>query len=434
MNKTQLKTKWGKYADTDKLVDDVSAILTKYNHNNTEYGVCAMLDKYFTAKEPLIVLFQKSEHYIGNLRIKMTKEFEREHSAQDIYNFCRTFSSRVEARSSILTDKDEHGKTFLDYLMVGAKHYTSTNLEDEATQNSLNIVRANLEKFDIAGSTIASAEKLNVFNKYINNIGRVISSTISEESKTLLDSSGGSVKIAVGTKTSRIFNRICTEYKVDKLPKYNSLFAQYADLVSANTRTLDLIISLNPCDYLTMSFGKSWSSCHTIDKTNIRGMESGYHGMYCGGTLSYMLDPSSIITYVIDKDGDVQECGKIYRNMFHYQNYTLIQGRVYPQGNDGATDLYSKFRSFMQDELSKMLGLSENKWTKSSDCCQWTESYGVHYRDYECNDNCTVSYPNEHKDDHNTVTIGEDGICPNCGKRITRESYLTHNVCTPRND
>jgi hypothetical protein len=205
-------------------------------------------------------------------------------------------------------------------------------------------------------------------------------------------------------------------------------------MVSVNARSLDFIISVNPYDYLTMSFGKSWSSCHTIDKRNVRGMSSGYSGAYCGGTLSYMLDGSSIITYVIDKDGDPQTCGKIYRNMFHYQNYTLIQGRIYPQGNDGATDLYAKFRGFMQDELHKLLGLVENKWTKNNDCYNWTDSLGVHYRDYECNNNCTVSYPNEHKDDHEMVNIGHEGICPNCGETVNRESYLTHNVCTPHND
>ena len=145
-----------------------------------------------------------------------------------------------------------------------------------------------------------------------------------------------------------------------------------------------------------------------------------------------MLDKSSIITFVVDKGGDVQECGKIYRNMFHYQNHTMIQGRIYPQGNDGATDLYAKFRGFMQEEMAKMLGLAENKWTikkGTNECNEWTDSYGVHYRDYLYNDDCNVCYPSEHKEDHGCVNIGANGICAKCGESITSSDRIVHSRC-----
>ena len=74
MNKTELKAAWGQYCDTDKLVDDVMALLTKYGHRNSEYGVCSMLNVYFENKKDLIELFQKSEHYIGDMRMLVTLE------------------------------------------------------------------------------------------------------------------------------------------------------------------------------------------------------------------------------------------------------------------------------------------------------------------------------------------------------------------------
>jgi hypothetical protein len=241
------------------------------------------------------------------------------------------------------------------------------------------------------------------------------------------------VKIAAGMKTSRAFNRVCDSFGVTALPAYNKLFAEYADMVSGLARQLDFVISVNPYDYLTMSFGKSWASCHTIDKTNQRNLPSSYSGMYCGGTLSYMLDSSSIITFVVDKGADVQECGKIYRNMFHYENNALIQGRVYPQGNDGATDLYQTFRTFMQDEMAVLLGLEQNTWIikrGTSECDSFSSTTGRHYRDYLNYSDCNVCYPKERSGFVGIVHIGSDGICPKCGETITSQDRIVHGSCS----
>jgi hypothetical protein len=118
--------------------------------------------------------------------------------------------------------------------------------------------------------------------------------------------------------------------------------------------------------------------------------------------------------------------------MFHYQDYTMIQGRIYPQGNDGATDLYTKFRTFMQDEMSKMLGLTDNKWTikkGTCNCSEWANSIGQHYRDYIYNDDCNVCYPTEYKDSHGIVNIGEHGVCANCGESINSCDRIVHSGC-----
>ena len=431
MNKQELYDKWGKYTNTDKLVDDIAALLTEYEHRNDEHGICVMLDKYFTNKERLIKLFQKSKNYVGDMRIVIRKDFERTIEKNKVYDFCRTFYNDVKAEDAIIKYTDEDGKTFRDYLSTGPKLYKIDQLTTQSHIDAIQNTKEKLSRFGCGGMTIASMNKGQDLRTYLRRFGNIYSSTISETDKGNLDAVG-KVKIATGMKTSRAFNRVCNDYGICSLPKYNSLFAEYSDMVSTNTRALDFVISLNPYDYLTMSFGKSWASCHTIDKTNRRrSADSHYHGMYCGGTLSYMLDESSIISFVIDKDGDPQKCGKIYRNMFHYQNYTLVQGRIYPQGNDGATNLYDDFRAVMQAELASMHDI-KNMWTikrGTRDCRENTTSVGVHYRDYEYNSNCNVCYPTEFKDSHGRVNIGSVGVCPNCGREINLSGYLSHSDC-----
>ena len=101
MNKSQLKIKWGKYADTDKLVDDIMCLLTRYNHRNSEHGVCCVLDKFFTNKEPLINILQKSKYYMGDLRIVLDEQLERRGNKYEIDNCVYKFPSVVNAAEYI---------------------------------------------------------------------------------------------------------------------------------------------------------------------------------------------------------------------------------------------------------------------------------------------------------------------------------------------
>ena len=155
-------------------------------------------------------------------------------------------------------------------------------------------------------------------------------------------------------------------------------------------------------------------------------MPNNYSGAYCGGTMSYMLDKTSFVTFVHSfTPENIIEEGKIYRNMFHYGKNTLVQGRVYPQGNDGNTDLYKVFRGFVQKELSPLIEVN-NAWVKSgtrpSDVIY---SRGVHYRDYTNFNSCNVSYPKERPLTGEIIDVGCSGVCVNCGREINRNSALT---------
>ena len=427
--KETLKEVWGQYCDTDKLVDDVMALLTKYGHRNSEYGVCKMLNEYFTNKKDLIELFQKSEHYIGDMRMMIDIELERENNARDIRNFCDGFPNDVKAKDILLKFKDENGKKFEDYLRTGVKSITAKDLMKSEVVTSLKKATEQQNTFASDGATKASHNVYNDFYSAIYDFRTISTSTISHENAEHMNEK---YKVRDGMKTSRAFNRVCAFYGIDKAKKYNKLFAQYADMVSGLKRKLKFFISVNPIDYLTMSFGVNWASCHTIDKENRRHMNNSYHGMYCGGTMSYMLDGTSIITFVHDHVPTNWEYGKIYRCMFHYGNNILVQGRVYPQGNDGNTDLYKVFRNYVQDELSPLIGLTDTVWRKKDDgrVSSNVESYGVHYRDYTSFSSCNVSYPRERSDSSdNVITIGHSGVCPHCGGNITESGSISHSSC-----
>jgi hypothetical protein len=428
MNKADIKNKWGQYIDTDKLVDDMMCLLTKYNHRNSEHGVCCVLDKFFTNKEPLINLLQKSESYAGDLRIVLDEQLERHNSQYEVRNCVDTFATRVQAYSCVKKKTDASNKKMEDYFRVGKHKVELSDLNDEAFIASCSQRSSALSAFDNEGYTRESTENYSKFLAAMRRFRDVTSSIIPDENLEYLKE----YKVNSGTKTSRAFNKVCHHFEVDKAPQYNKEFAKYADMVSGLKRQIKFFISVNPLDYLTMSFGVNWASCHTIDKMNVRHMDNSYSGQYCGGTMSYMLDSTSIVTYVHNEMPEDYEAGKVYRNMFHFGGEgVLLQSRIYPQGNDGCTDLYREFRYIMQREFTKLLGLAANKWTKRNSVNNIYSS-GVHYRDYEHNSSCNISYPSERSQcQHQTMAVGHNGLCFYCGQE--RDGYnagtLAHSYC-----
>ena len=434
MLKETLKQDFGCYCDTDKLVDDVIALLTKYHYKCTEAGVCRMLHEYFFNKKKLIDLFMKSDCYIGDMRICLNVELERRNNADEIYAFCRRFAKNVEAKPLFIKYVDEYGKTLSDYMRTGIRKLKARTLYHSDIAERLVVNSEHKNNFLNDGSTVKSNDEFSKFCDIIRGFQYYTAPALSEEVVSYLQRYKMNATFTNGMKTSRAFNRVCACYGVDKLERYNKLFAQYADMVSGLKRNVCFYISLNPLDYLTMSFGNSWSSCHTIDKRNERGMPNSYQGMHAGGVMSYMLDETSIITFVHNHAMKDYEEGKVYRNMFHYHGGTLIQGRIYPQGNDGSTDLYKEFRRIVQKEFTKLLELDEDDWIRRTcDCDNNTSSRGVHYCDYLNFSECNVSYPREMpaSADH-VVKIGHTRICPNCGDYIDDcddSGMLTHYDC-----
>lgn len=240
--------------------------------------------------------------------------------------------------------------------------------------------------------------------------------------------------IAAGQKTSRAVNKICKLLEVNKWENYEREYAKYSDAINPLDVVRHTILSVNPVDYLLSSNGNSWSSCHTLDKNN----PNGFSGCHCSGTMSYLLDGTTMVYYQVDKEydgNDLEFEPKIIRQLFHYKDGILVQGRLYPQCNDGKNSLYTPIRAQLQKIIADCL-VAPNLWRKkggTSACCSVINSEGTHYRDYECQSECSVSkiikmIPKGRVDNRH-MTVGHDIYCVKCGDWHDMESTLLCEDC-----
>lgn len=238
----------------------------------------------------------------------------------------------------------------------------------------------------------------------------------------------------VGQKNTKIVGKICSHFGVDKIKKYGTTinhetgevkenvlidsydrqFAKFCDALSPIKVTRHTCISLNPVDYLLMSNGNSWRSCHYI------GDYASDAGCYSSGTISYMLDQHSIIFYTVDTGFDgvyIESEPKISRQVFGYNDFQLLQSRLYPQNNDtGANDTYTDIRNIMQKVVADCLAVP-NRWIKKSVHNVVHGGGATCYPDWDCQSNlCSTSIlRGKENDDLEPIILGAAPICIECG-------------------
>ena len=253
------------------------------------------------------------------------------------------------------------------------------------------------------------------------------------------------LKAVKGQKLSRIIVKLGKITGLDKIKEinpangrdygWNRRYAMFADAVSPLAITRYTVISVNPLDYLTASFGHGWSSCHTIDFQNLRQTDGDhvYHGMYMSGDLSYMEDKVSIVFCTVDgsyKGTEFWRQDKMQRCMFHFGEDKLVQGRVYPDGRDGGDESYAgQFRTIMQKVLAECLDI-DNLWVKlkRENMRSLTSSRGTHYRDYLEYPDPTISKI-KGTENIQRIIIGHSPICPTCGREHGKEGSLNCDRC-----
>ena len=436
---------WGSETEIKlkEMIDEIYEITTWCGHTVSKYGIMCMLNSYIDNNETNIRLLMKHPNYNGNLQVVIPMEFEREIDTNMIYQSVKNFAKEINADKYILKTKDENGKTMADYVELSTKSHTIKY----SKLNELPKAKVNtdiLEKFTEDGVIKESLKVRTRFTRlcdlFCYEITTTLTSDTARRTNELLDTN----KFVEGMKTSRAFGRACDILGINKLPKYEKAYAEYTNLVTDKKRKLNFVISLNPLDFLKMSFGVNWASCHTIDKGNRRKSKGQtYSGGYCGGTLSYMLDKTSIVTYVIpieEKNGiksseRPDRWDKIYRNMFHLQGQQMIQGRIYPQGKDGATDLYKTLRFAMQKAICEMIGIEYVDTNCGSDTWimkgktrynsgSYYESYGAHYRDYDNFSDCNLSYIRG-CENNLPIVIGHNGIDLASGETFSRSGEIS---------
>lgn len=258
---------------------------------------------------------------------------------------------------------------------------------------------------------------------------------ISEEEARAINEIGYYKEMRSGTKRSRVINSIFKEYPVGddykfdatqlvdpheegdrSYDSYNKRFAIVADDTNPLKIKRITVLSVNICDFLLMSNGNSWSSCHFINSSG------AYQGCYKAGTLSYANDGASMIFYTLPESYNGSEWfmeKKITRQLFFYQHGLLLQSRLYPKGSDAEGENYSDYRAVVQDIVSTCLEVP-NLWKKVDGC--WddyitTHDNSFHYRDYdEFPSECVFTYNKEMESQTCWgLYIGGDSYCVDCG-------------------
>lgn len=432
-----------------KLIKEMEDLLKTYDYHPTQDGLNVIIDKWAKQKKNLIELFEKHPNYNGKFQIVFDMDMERKVDDKIIRkvieyfyysNFARDKILKKLENISVFTYEESYGyykkyRNICDIFRTYKEVKTVNGISYNEAISNMQKWREILEEYESCGvkynGTFYTRESYKIYENFKSAMGAFKTyrdNKINDWIKDEINYWFPEMKVVVGQKTSRVMNKLCKMLGLNEDPNYNREFAKYSDAINPLMIKRHTILSIHPIDYYTMSFGNSWSSCHTIDKENIRCSENNYHGAYSGGTESYMLDKTSFIFYTVDAsyNGNKYELeNKINRNMFHYGYNKLIQGRVYPQANDEDSKIYQNFREIVQKIISECLK-EENSWLVSkgtSACGNVTISKGVHYRDYMSYSDCNVSYHKKEKD-LRKIIIGHNPICPHCGKTHRNEEYI----------
>lgn len=372
------------------LLNSMEELLVEYDYEYSESALNDIIDEWASQKAGLIEAFKKHPNYIeGKFMIAFDADYERKIELQPSYDFSRwiRFTAIVEREGELPAE------------------VIARMQEGECLPQDM---------FDFFYLLASFAERV-----------------LSERTTDFINRAFPTIRAHVGQKTSRVVNKICQYLGFDKVDGYNREFAKYADSLSPMIIKRHTILSVNPLDYLTMSFGNSWASCHTIDKANKRRMPNNYSGCYSSGTISYMLDSTSMVLYTVDAGYNGNEYWtqpKINRQMFHYGEEKLVQARLYPQDNDGASDAYMPYRNIVQQIVSEIFGFP-NLWTLNkgtSAASRYIDSRGTHYRDYYHYGSCTLSRV-KGSENEDFITVGASPICIECGSRHSTENNI--NCC-----
>ena len=232
----------------------------------------------------------------------------------------------------------------------------------------------------------------------------------------------------VGAKTTRALWKLLrelgveTELDEDTLHEVRRLYAEYADAMNPITIKRHTVLSVNPTDFLLMSNGNSWTSCHYI------GNAPEYAGCYSAGALSYAMDEQTMIFYTVDagvSDEYLTQEPKITRQLYFWNGEAITGSRIYPQGTDGNDTAYASQRSIVEKVMAECLS-APNLWKKLPFSADYV-SEGLHYRDYECHAYPSFVLSGTDFGDKQVYWIGGECRCPQCGEY--NEEYEDNILC-----
>ena len=398
------------------LISEILDLHHEYEYESTTYGVEKVVDAWWENKgRAMTQLFGNHPNYVpGKFQIVFDSDYNREIDMGAVSEFVHWVFDRLIDNEESYPEEEAIYKCGYDYL----------------------------RRKKVSGRVYLKTESCNKIDRFYSLFNCALSSgkthLLTEQGAGKINGYFPDIRAREGQKKSRAIGKMCKKLGLDKYPDYNREYAKLCDAVNPLNIVRHTIISWNPVDYYTMSFGNSWASCHTIDKKNLRDGDENYSGCYSGGTISYMLDEVSVVFYTVDKRYGGEEFelqDKINRCMFHIDpnKEYFVQGRVYPQDNDGENSIYRSIRNIMQKIISDSWGVA-NLWQKplrGRDNCEKVVCHcGANYPDYFYYENCNVSLlTGKDIGEVERMDIGHTGICPCCGEEHVERETMTCRKC-----
>lgn len=494
MDKTERYTLSGE--ERNKLAKQAMSLLQDYNYNVKESAVMEIIREWEEKKGWIVNLFSQHPKYNGNFQIVLPSELRRPIDMDGIQTFIdwsitELKKSFKEIRIGMFAiDEYERMRSRIYHLATSLSEigrsatymgHTAQYYVDEYNRMG-KVLSERRDKYSDGWESVTVGMKTKYISKSDYRIYKAVSRImdkllgncrLKEEPNiiTAADCDNISrwtdiidVKPAVGQRVVKYIRKILVKYGLDHIVNiqkkgwfddsgnyhvremdmgYNHYMALLGDSINPLNVSTEVVLSVNPIDYWTMSFGYNWASCHTIDKENTRGNGSdNYHGCYSSGTESYMLDSSSFIVYSrpnaeqLSRNGEqnlpMELQSKVKRCVFMMGEDKLIQSRLYPDGRDGGDEgLAAQFRKIVQTIIADLYHTS-NLWTLKTGTYECTSvihsvSGSTHYKDYAHYDDCNVSYLRRVDGLLNTknIAVGAKPICPSCGERHNDEEWIT---------
>ncbi len=300
-------------------------------------------------------------------------------------------------------------------------------IRESNIENKLDKINALVENCFSAEDRKSFSEKLFPWN-IMTVFAKLVEKQFIEENNNavnILNKAYPDLRIHNGQKTSRVINKLMKILGIDKHPDYNKYYAAFADACNPLTVKRTSILSANWLDFMTMSNGNSWSSCHGITPT------ASYQGCYKAGCMSYGNDNISLIFYTIE-DGHTEDffaVKKITRQVIFWQYPVMVQERLYPQSNDddngkSSNSIVKQYRELIE-KIFSVCTETPNLWERAKEIKIEENEDTFMYHDWDYFNNWIVKI----KDvdiESKYIYVGNDCYCLACGEK----KYLNHDEDT----
>ncbi|MEI6296338.1 MAG: hypothetical protein WCO84_01655 [bacterium] len=207
--------------------------------------------------------------------------------------------------------------------------------------------------------------------------------------------------------------------KIKTINVYEKWFVELSETFNMKRIKMNCSVSIHPMDFLNMSNGNSWSSCHNLED-----------GGWQAGTMSYSLDEYSFIFTVYDnKNGEKSyNCPKFARQIFAYSEGKILQSRFYPAKSE-----YRGEYELISDIVKDIINVGEGyngSWTRKDNTVFKMSNKSLGYNDVYHSENEVMLHVAEFIECNDTINIcNQNAYCLHCGNKLEETNSLTCEYC-----